>query len=77
MDDKLGVVDYKLSEVLQEFADMRSEHLPKTEGSRRRRKTVYRLWIVKPYRRQKAMESFAFHDKIKIFEMNIFIISIY
>ena len=43
MDDKLGVVDYKLSEVLQEFADMRSEHLPKTEGTRRRRKTVYRL----------------------------------
>ena len=43
MDDKLGVVDYKLSEVLQEFADMRSEHLPKTEGTRRRRKTPYRL----------------------------------
>ena len=43
MDNKLGVVDYKLSEVLQEFADMRSERLPKTEGTRRKRKTVYRL----------------------------------
>ena len=43
MDNKLGVVDYKLSEVLQEFADMKSERLPKTEGARRKRKTVYRL----------------------------------